>query len=632
MEKIELRDFLNFQFLSGVKASPDGSKAVFTVTQADLEQNGYTHNLWLWDSGAVRPLTEDGTSDSFVWEDSSHLLLPAVSRGKTVWNRMDLSTGEVTEAFCLPYFVRSMQPFGAGDWFFTAREGGKPDPSVSAVETLPIRFNGLGYSSGAVSSLYLYSGETGEVRKLSPDGFSVTHAVSFGNAIVYSGAESCKVGAKYDDIRICTPAGGEDHPLYEKKDLSILDLHCIAGEIVVIARDRIHYSFDQNPTIYRLDREQGLYIPLWCGDLNLENSVVTDSSWGMSCAFSGDGGDFLYFIATEGSSSHLKRMDAEGRVIDVCGETGSVLTIDAPAGGPVYLIAQYGMMLNELYRVTDHLEKLTDLNGPFFSGKIVAQPQPLSVSACGTDIDGWVLLPADYDPLKKYPAVLEIHGGPKNVFSAVYYHELQVLSAAGYFVLFCNPIGSDGKGTQFFEAIRGQYGTLDYESLMAFEEAAVEAYPQIDQARIAVTGGSYGGYLTNWVIGHTDRFACAVSQRSISNLISFWGTADVGYNSVTDKNGGDIFHAEQQLWEQSPVKYADQVKTPTLFLHSDEDYRCPLEQGIQMYTAVSLQGVDTRLVVFKGENHSLSRSGKPANRIRRMEEMLRWFETYTSEP
>ena len=197
-------------------------------------------------------------------------------------------------------------------------------------------------------------------------------------------------------------------------------------------------------------------------------------------------------------------------------------------------------------------------------------------------------------------------------------------------MIFCNPIGSDGKGTRFFEAIRGRYGTVDYESLMAFEEAALAAYPQIDPSRVAVTGGSYGGYMTNWVIGHTDRFACAVSKRSISNMVSFWGTADVGYNSVTSKNGGDIFRAEQILWEQSPVKYADQVKTPTLFLHSDEDYRCPLEQGIQMYTAVTVQGVDTRLVIFKGENHGLSRTGKPLNRIRRLEEMLAWFGKYTT--
>lgn len=165
---------------------------------------------------------------------------------------------------------------------------------------------------------------------------------------------------------------------------------------------------------------------------------------------------------------------------------------------------------------------------------------------------------------------------------------------------------------------------------MAFTDAALDAWPQIDRARVAVTGGSYGGFMTNWIIGHTDRFACAVSQRSISNFISFWGNADVGFNSVTDKNGGDIYHALDLLWEQSPLKYAPHAVTPTLFLHSDEDYRCPLEQGVQMYTAVTLTGTDTRLVVFHGENHSLSRAGKPSNRIRRLEEMLRWFDRYTA--
>lgn len=630
MANIELRDFLNYRFLHGVKASPDSSKAAFVVTQADLENNTYRHDLWLWQDGAARPLTDNGTSDAFLWEDPEHLLLPVPNKGTTVWERLDISTGGRTEAFTLPFFVKSMQRLNDATWFFTARKGKAPDRGCTVVETLPIRINGMGYSSGAVSSLYTYNVTTGEIKQISPDNFAVNHAAAYKGNLIYSGAEKRRIGAKYSDIHLFDVSAGTDAVIYDKKDLAVLDLREVGGQIMVTARDQIRFSFDQNPTFYRLDMENKEYVPVCFPDLNLENSALSDSIFGMASPFGGDG-KHLYFIATVNSNVHLKRLDIEGNLTDVCTNPGAINCFDIAADGTVYGIAQYGMVLSELYTLGEHPKKLTDLNGEFLAGKTIVQPRPMSVTACGETIDGWVMPPAGFDPSKKYPAVLEIHGGPKNVFSEVYYHELQVLAAAGYFVIFCNPIGSDGKGTHFFEAIRNRYGTLDYESLMAFEEAAVAAYPQIDAKRIAVTGGSYGGFMTNWVIGHTDRFACAVSQRSISNMISFWGTADVGYNSVTDKNGGDIFHAEQLLWEQSPVKYADRVKTPTLFLHSDEDYRCPLEQGIQMYTAVTVQGVDTRLVIFKGENHSLSRSGKPANRIRRLEEMLAWIRKYTAE-
>lgn len=155
------------------------------------------------------------------------------------------------------------------------------------------------------------------------------------------------------------------------------------------------------------------------------------------------------------------------------------------------------------------------------------------------------------------------------------------------------------------------------------------AIPRSIGRGLAVTGGSYGGFMTNWIIGHTDRFACAASQRSISNWLSFYGVSDIGTYFAGDQCDGDIYDSPEKLWELSPLKYAAQVKTPTLFIHSDEDYRCPLEQGLQMYTAISNRGVPARLCMFRGENHELSRSGKPKHRIRRLTEITDWIEKYT---
>ena len=167
-----------------------------------------------------------------------------------------------------------------------------------------------------------------------------------------------------------------------------------------------------------------------------------------------------------------------------------------------------------------------------------------------------------------------------------------------------------------------------HDCLLPTHDAVLETYPQIDRARVCETGGSYGGFMTNWIIGHTDRFCACASQRSISNWLSFCGVSDIGSYFAPDQTAGDLYDDPAALWAQSPLKYAKNVKTPTLFIHSDEDYRCPLEQGLQMFASLVDRGVETRLCLFHGENHELSRSGKPKHRLRRLEEITDWFEKH----
>lgn len=163
---------------------------------------------------------------------------------------------------------------------------------------------------------------------------------------------------------------------------------------------------------------------------------------------------------------------------------------------------------------------------------------------------------------------------------------------------------------------------------MTFTDAVLDRYPALDPKRLGVLGGSYGGFMTNWIIGHTDRFAAANAQRSISNWISFYGVSDIGFYFAPDQTDANPWDSLEACWNQSPLKYARSVKTPTLFIHADHDLRCPLEQGLQMYTAIKEQGVDSRIVVFKEETHELSRSGRPKGRIKRLEEISRWFAHY----
>ncbi len=258
----------------------------------------------------------------------------------------------------------------------------------------------------------------------------------------------------------------------------------------------------------------------------------------------------------------------------------------------------------------------------------MAVPQPLSFrNEDGLELDGWVLLPRGYDPARQYPAILDIHGGPKTVYGTVYYHEMQLWASQGYFVFYCNPRGGDGRGDAFAD-IRGKYGAIDYADLMGFTDRVLEAYPAIDARRVGVTGGSYGGFMTNWIIGHTDRFAAAASQRSISNWISMGYTTDIGYYFAPDQTAATPWDNLERMWDQSPLKYADRCVTPTLFIHSDQDYRCWQAEALQMFTALKVHGVESRLCLFKGENHELSRSGKPKHRIRRLREITGWMDRH----
>ncbi|MBR5265808.1 MAG: S9 family peptidase, partial [Clostridia bacterium] len=244
----------------------------------------------------------------------------------------------------------------------------------------------------------------------------------------------------------------------------------------------------------------------------------------------------------------------------------------------------------------------------------------------GYVINGFVLKPKDYDPTKKYPAVLEIHGGPHTSFGHVFFHEMQVMASDGCFVMYCDPRGGTGRGRDFYE-IGGKWGDIDYKDLMEFVDEVLKVYPAIDEKKLGVTGGSYGGFMTNWIIGNTDRFAAAVSQRSIAE----WGH----FNLVGDIPGTGMREIQSDIWDdfekvysQSPLKHVHKAKTPTMFIHSFEDYRCTQPEAEQMYRALLNNKVDTRICFFKGENHELSRSGKPKHRLRRLKEITQWLYKY----
>jgi dipeptidyl aminopeptidase/acylaminoacyl peptidase len=209
-------------------------------------------------------------------------------------------------------------------------------------------------------------------------------------------------------------------------------------------------------------------------------------------------------------------------------------------------------------------------------------------------------------------------------------HEFFYLAANGYVVYFCNPRGGSGYGEEHSKSICNNWGTVDYEDLMAWTDF-IERKSYIDKKRMGVTGGSYGGYMTNWIIGHTDRFKAAVTQRSVSNLISMWGSSDFNWFFQVEFGGKPPWEDLDNYWRQSPMKYIGNVKTPTLVIHSENDLRCALEQGEQIYVALKILGVDTEMVRFPEEPHGLSRGGRTDRRVERLKHILRWFDRYLKD-
>jgi len=271
---------------------------------------------------------------------------------------------------------------------------------------------------------------------------------------------------------------------------------------------------------------------------------------------------------------------------------------------------------------------LTDFNGKFLKEVQLVKPTETWLkSPDGAKVHCWVLKPPGFKAGRKYPAVLEVHGGPSAQYGCAFFHEFQVLAAAGYVVFFSNPRGSKGYGESHTLAIKGDWGNRDWIDVQTVRDY-MKAQPYVDSKRLGIMGGSYGGYMTNWAIGHTHEFAAAVTDRCVSNMISMTGNSDIPI--IPDEYWeGSPWDRPEKLWHQSPVAHFKNVKTPTLIIHSEGDLRCNIEQGEQVFTALKLLNVPTRLVRYpRSTFHGMSRGGPVDLRCHRLHQILNWLKTY----
>lgn len=342
-----------------------------------------------------------------------------------------------------------------------------------------------------------------------------------------------------------------------------------------------------------------------------------------------DDGKYIYFQASFHGSTNLRRIRVKGKkdelVIDALGAVGN---FDIQNNSIYHFL---GTMTNpgELYEYNidkKQLNEITDFN-KWLDNIDLGKVKSVLLTNRKTPLQGWILLPPRFDKRKKYASILEIHGGPHLQYGELFMHEFYYLAAQGYVVYFCNPRGSSGYSETFTGAINNKWGTVDYDDIMHWTDY-VQRKPYIDGRRMGVTGGSYGGYMTNWIIGHTKRFNAAVTQRSVSNLYSMWGSSDYNWGFQHEFGMKPPFENAQNYLRQSPIAYMKNAKTPTMVIHSLNDFRCAVEQGEQVYVALKYLGVDSELLLFPDEPHGLSRGGRTDRRIKRLEHIKGWFDRY----
>ncbi len=662
MEKIRIEDLLRFHFPSNGQLSPTGRFAAFQGAVCDEKDNSYKTDIYLSDGGKAKRMTYSGNVSLLFWDDDETLILTKDEKQEeeappcTILYRMRVNGGEAEPWLTLPFPVMEMKRAGARYVITGGIDQNDPDAYLDDPETakkkfeekkkeadyevldeVPYWWNGQGFSNKKRTSLFIL--ENGKPKRVTAPDFDVDSMILDGSRVLYTGSVRGAYLTLMSNLYAYDLESGETEALYDRLDISIGAVLPLGERLYVTATDMKAYGLNETQAFYEWTGKNALRF-VEKPEVSLYDSTCGDVMYGGGQERVVEG-DCFYTLSTVEDHNVLFSYDKDL-------DRRTLLDLGGPIGfmdvkGEKILTCRYDeTSLPEIFLGTledPAGEEITFFNEEVLQDKFVSEPVLVPYESCGLSLHGWVLLPEEFKPVSEggkkasVPAVLDVHGGPRCVYTSAFFHEMQVWASRGYAVFFTNIKGSDGRGDEFAD-IRGDYGNTDFRNLMDFTDEVLRLFPEIDPKRVCETGGSYGGFMTNWIITHTDRFAACASQRSISNWISKSFISDIGTFFNPDQCGAKGLFGEENtkaLWDHSPLKYAENAKTPTLFIHSDQDYRCPLPEGMQMMQALAVRGVETRLVLFHGENHELSRSGKPLHRMRRLREITEWFDRHTEK-
>jgi dipeptidyl aminopeptidase/acylaminoacyl peptidase len=633
-------DLANFRFAGDPQISPDGSRVLYTVKVVDGDK--YAQHLWIDDDpftlgkvlDASPRWSPDGRRVAFVRtkDDDTQVWLMSIAGGEPA-PVTSLPPGKISALEWSPDGSRLAIVFHKDADPSLRRE--KKQPTLRHITRLLYKEEGTGLLDAERHHLHVvWVGEKRTVQLTqgdwddampawSPDGLWIAFVSNRHPDADYRAGES--------DVWVVAAGGGEPRKLPKPAGPAFCPRWSPDGkQIAFLGHDAPKGAWGVKNVHLWLVPAGGAQPArdLMPGfDRSCEDLVITDTKAaghgpGQEPIWSADGRE-LYFIASDSGSCHLYRLPVAGGTPERLTDGAREVLHATAAKGKFALLVSDPLNIADVYdySIGGEPKRRTSVNRVLFDGLRLSTPEPFDTGG----VQGWLLKPPVMDAGRKYPLILSIHGGPRTMYGNAFFHEFQVLAARGYVVLATNPRGSQGYGEKFADAITADWGNLDYKDLMAAVDAASKL-PFVDPSRTGVCGGSYGGYMTNWIVGHTDRFKAAITERSLSNLFSFYGTSDIGFEDYREF-GGAAFDRPEHYAKMSPISYVKNVKTPLLILHSENDLRCPMEQAEQFYGMLKSLKKDVEFVRFPEECHDLSRTGRPDRRLARLEFILRWWET-----
>ncbi|HNP37804.1 MAG TPA: S9 family peptidase [Woeseiaceae bacterium] len=645
-------DVFDLEYVTDPQISPDGSMIAYARRSMDIMTDRAITNIWVIDTAGKqqRPLLSGIQSYSSPrWSPSGDRLAyvaKAGERGAELYVRW-MDTGQTALLTNLPEDPGSISwsPDGAYIAFemFVPSKGlelaippAKPDgakwaPPVKIIDQLPYRADGQGYLETGYSHLFIVPADGGTPRQLTSGDYDHNGPMSWspdGSTIVFA-------------------ANRIDNPLEDPMESEIWSVDVQSGKLAQLSdRDGPDYSPAWSP-----DGKSIAYLGFDDQKLGYHNAnvYVMDADGRASRSLTDDLDRSIDHLSWGGSSRRLvvsyddrarkklAGLDLNGKLTDLVDDVGS-----ANAGRPytsgAFSVADNGVIAYTLGTAVRPAElgvidrsgnarRLTQLNEDLFARRDVGTVEEINwPSSVGDyEVQGWLIKPPGFDPAKKYPLILEIHGGPFTAYGPSYSPELQLYASAGYVVLYANPRGSTSYGAAFANEIHHNYPSRDYDDLMSGVDAAIRT-GYIDAEQLFVTGGSGGGVLTAWIVGKTDRFRAAVVAKPVINWLSFVLTSDGTAFFVRYWFDAMPWEKPMAYWERSPLSLVGNVKTPTMLLVGEEDFRTPIAESEQYYQALKLRGVDTALVRVPESSHTLV--ARPSHLIAKVSNILAWFERY----